>query len=161
MERDAEVRDRLMKPELEFVFELRVAVGAEQHIGRSPDEELGFTPIVGGTVAGPALEGEVLAGGGDWWVCRGETTQLDARYLLRASDGAVIDVVNRGYYRADAAIERRLEAGEPVTERELYYRTAPVFQTDAPQHRWLAEHQFVGLARPEPGQVCIRVFVVR
>lgn len=151
----------LMEPELEFVFELRVAVGPEQHIGRGPGEELGFTPIIGGTVSGPALGGEVLAGGGDWWVYRGETSQLDARYLLRAADGAVIDVVNRGYHRADEALAKRLEAGEAVSERELYYRTAPVFQTDAPQHRWLAEHQFIGLARPEPGHVCIRVFVVR
>ncbi|GAA1793639.1 DUF3237 domain-containing protein [Agromyces lapidis] len=151
----------LMAPELEFVFELRVAVGPEQHVGRGPGEELGFTPITGGTVSGPALDGEVVAGGGDWWVYRGDTTQLDARYLLRASDGAVIDVMNRGYHRADEALARRLEAGEPVTEQELYYRTAPVFQTDAPAHRWLAEHQFIGLARPEPGHVCIRVFVVR
>ncbi|MGX5696020.1 DUF3237 domain-containing protein [Agromyces soli] len=154
-------RDGLMQPELEFVFELRVSVGAEQHVGRGPDEELGFTPITGGTVDGPRLSGEVLPGGGDWWVCRGDTTQLDARYLLRAGDGAIIDVVNRGYYRADDALTRRLEAGEAVTEEELYYRTAPVFQTDAPAHRWLAEHQFIGLARPEAGQVCIRVFLVR
>lgn len=157
----AEASAARMRPELEFVFELRVEVGEEQHIGRGPGEELGFTPITGGTVEGPRLSGAVLPGGGDWWVCRGDTTQLDARYLLRADDGSVIDIVNRGYFRADEALLQRLAAGDAVTEEELYYRTAPVFQTDAPAHAWLAEHQFIGMARPEPGHVCIRVFVLR
>ena len=34
----------------------------------------------------------------------------------------------------------RVEAGENVPEEEYYFRTAPVFQTDAAPHRWLAEH---------------------
>ena len=44
---------------------------------------------------------------------------------------------------------------------DLYYRTAFVFQTGAPAHLWLTESQFVGMARPEPGLVCIRVFRLR
>lgn len=148
------------EPVLEFVFELRVDVAPHQRIGRSVDEELTFTPITGGTVAGPRLNGLVLPGGGDWAVERSHTSQLEARYLLRADDGAVIDILNRGYYRASDEVRARLEAGEDVPEEEYYFRTAPVFQTDAPAHRWLAEHQFVGLARDEDGQVCVRVFLV-
>lgn len=150
-----------LEPSLEFAFELRVEVGAELDIGRGESEQLGFTPITGGTVTGPRLSGRVLPGGGDWWVARGDVTQLDARYLIEADDGTVIDVVNRGYYVATADLERRLAAGEAVSEQELYYRTAPVFQTDAPAHRWLAERQFIGMARPEPAFVCIRVFELR
>ena len=59
-------------------------------------------------------------------------------------DGAAIDVVNRGYWRADDDVMARLIAGEDVGEAELYYRTAFVFQTAAPQHLWLTESQFVG-----------------
>lgn len=151
----------LMNPTLEFAFELRVEVGDDYRIGRSLGETLGFTSITGGTVAGPLLNGEVIAGGGDWWVERGDTYQLDARYLLKADDGAVIDIHNRGYFRASPEVLKRLEAREHVPEEEYYYRTAPVFQTDAPNHKWLAEHQFVGLARDEDGLVCIRMFVVR
>lgn len=150
--------NRLLDPSLEFVFELRVDVGAERHVGRGASEQLGFTPITGGTVAGRRLSGRILSGGGDWWVARGDVTQLDARYLIEADDGAVIDVVNRGFYVATDDLERRLAAGEAIGEDELYYRTAPVFQTDAPAHRWLTERQFIGMARPEPGSVCIRVF---
>lgn len=149
------------EPRLDFAFEIRVDIDPSVRIGRSADEELSFTPISGGTVAGPLLNGVVLPGGGDWAVERAGTAQLEARYLLRAEDGAAIDILNRGYYRASADVVARVEAGENVPEEEYYFRTAPVFQTDAAPHRWLAEHQFLGLARDEDGQVCVRVYVVR
>jgi hypothetical protein len=151
----------LPQPVLEFAFELRVDVDPPLRIGRSTDEELTFTPITGGTVVGPLLNGTVIAGGGDWAVERSRTSQLEARYLLRADDGAVIDILNRGYFWASDEVYQRVMAGEAVAESEYYFRTAPVFQTDAPAHRWLAEHQFIGLARDEEGQIRIRVFVVR
>lgn len=149
-----------MEPSLEFAFELRVEVAEPLRVGRTASEDLNVTPITGGTVTGPRLEGRVLGVGADWWVMRGATTQLDARYLVEASDGAVIDVVNRGYWHADAEVEGRLHAGEAVGEEDLYYRTAFVFQTGSPAHAWLTQAQFVGYARPEPGHVCIRVFRV-
>lgn len=139
--------DPLIEPVLEYVFEIRVDVDPDIHLGRGPHEVLAFTPIAGGTVEGPLLNGTVIPGGGDWSVERDGTFQLEARYLLRAEDGSAIDILNRGYYRETA--------GSP------YFRTAPVFQTDAPAHRWLAEHQFIGLARDEDEQIRIRVYVVR
>jgi hypothetical protein len=150
----------LPDPRLVFAFEARVDVAESLHVGRGADEVLMFTPITGGTVAGPRLNGVVLPGGGDWSTTRGGTTELDARYLLRADDGAVIDIVNRGFWRAGPEIARRVEAGEDLPETEYYYRTSPVFRTDAPAHRRLAESVFVGLARGEGGQVCIRFFEV-
>ncbi len=150
----------LPDPRLAFAFEARVDVAETLHVGRGPDEVLMFTPITGGTVSGPRLDGEVLPGGGDWSVTRGQVTTLEARYLLRASDGTVIDILNRGFWRASPEIDARVEAGEDLPETEYYYRTSPVFSTDAPAHRWLQESVFVGLARGEGGQVCIRFFEV-
>ncbi|WES65856.1 DUF3237 domain-containing protein [Microbacter sp. GSS18] len=149
-------------PQLEYVFEIRAAIAPELHIGRGPDEKLTFTPVTGGSVAGPRLTGEVLAGGGDWAVERSGTAQLEARYMIRTADGAVIDVLNRGYFRASADVLARMERGEnvPADEPGLYFRTAPVFQTDAPPYRWLTENQFIGVARDEDGEVCIRVYLV-
>ncbi|MGF0313296.1 DUF3237 domain-containing protein [Rhodococcus sp. IEGM1428] len=154
-------REMLPEPELEFVFEIRVRVSDELRIGRSAQEVLHFVPITGGTVTGPKMTGEVLSYGGDWFVERGDTVQLDARYVLRADDGSLIDIHNRGYYRAPQDVEARLQAGEFVDEREYYYRTAPVFQTDSEQFRWLANNQFVGMARDDGGLICIRVFWLR
>lgn len=138
----------LPEPVLEYAFEIRVDVDTDVHLGRGPHEVLAFTPITGGTVDGPLLRGVVLPGGGDWSVERDGTHQLEARYLLRADDGAAIDILNRGYYREE-------DDGAP------YFRTAPVFQTDAPAHSWLSRHQFIGLARDEDEQIRIRVYVVR
>jgi len=119
--------------------------------------------VIGGSVSGPRLSGEVLTGGGDWAVERFGTAQLEARYLIRADDGAVIDILNRGYFRATPELLARMEAGEDVPEEDpdLYFRTAPVFQTDAPAHRWLTENQFIGMARDDDGHVCIRVFLLQ
>jgi hypothetical protein len=147
----------LPDPRLVFAFEARVDVAGTLPIGGGRD----FTPITGGTVHGPRLSGTVLAGGGDWSITHGRVVELDARYLLRADDGSVIDIHNRGFWRATPEIDARVEAGEDLPETEYYYRTSPVFRTDAPAHRWLAESVFVGLARGERGQVCIRFFEVR
>jgi uncharacterized protein DUF3237 len=59
--------------------------------------------------------------------------------LIQADDGTLIDVVNRGFYR-----ER---------QEDLYFRTSPVFRTDAPQHGWLAETVFVGLAEDHGSKI--------
>jgi hypothetical protein len=150
-----------LEPAVDFVFELRVEVAEPIRVGRTDSEDLNVTPITGGTVSGPRFTGRVLPVGADWWVTRGATTQLDARYLIEAEDGSAIDVVNRGYWHADHAVEQRLRAGDDVGESDLYYRTAFVFQTGADAYRWLTEAQFIGYARPEPGHVCIRVFRVR
>lgn len=149
----------LMTPALEYCFELQVDVAPPRRIGRGEGGQLHFTPITGGRVAGPRAEGVVLPGGGDWWVDHGVTTQLDARYLIEI-DGHAVDVVNRGYWRANAAAIDGFESGRTPREEDLYYRTALVFQTDADDLRWLAESQFIGYARPGDDQVVIRVFRV-
>lgn len=149
-------------PELEFVFEIRCDIGRELAIGRGADEALSFTPVTGGTVHGPRLKGEVLGGGGDWAVERSGTAQLEARYIIRTDDGHNIDILNRGYFRATTEILDRMESGENVPEDAdgLYFKMSSTFQTDAPKYKWLTENQFLGSARDEDGQVCVRVFLV-
>ncbi|WP_306318159.1 MULTISPECIES: DUF3237 domain-containing protein [unclassified Streptomyces] len=121
-------------PALSYAFEIRAEVDKPLHIGHgTTGERTEFTPITGGTVRGPRLSGTVLPGGGDWSSTRGDVCELEARYLLRADDGAVIDIVNRGYY----------------VESSGYFRTAPVFRTDSPAHLWLARTVFVGHAHDE------------
>ncbi|SEK48589.1 DUF3237 domain-containing protein [Streptacidiphilus jiangxiensis] len=151
-------------PALEFAFEIRAEIAETLHIGHGDGELTEFTPITGGTVTGPRLNGTVLPGGGDWSSTRGEVCELDARYLIRADDGAVIDIVNRGFFHpGEDCPEQVDDDGVQVTEAGYYYRTSPVFRTDAPAHRWLAETVFVGLARPEAGEtvVAIRMYALR
>ena len=153
-----------MSPEFIYICEIRAEVVPPIRVGEVDGQgggDLSVAPITGGTVTGDRITGKVLPVGADWWVCTGPTTRLDARYLLETDDGAVIDILNRGYYRATKEVMDRVEAGENVPEGEYYFRCSPTFQTDAPAHRWLAENQFVGLARDEDGQVCMRMYVLR
>jgi hypothetical protein len=149
-------------PALDFAFEIRVEVAGPLHIGHGDGERTAFVPITGGSVDGPRLRGSVLPGGGDWNSTRGQVSELEARYLIRAEDGAVIDIVNRGYYRPDAGGPDQFDGELRVAEAGHYFRTSPVFRTDAPAHRWLAETVFVGLARAEGEHlVVIRVYALR
>jgi len=152
----------LPQPELEFVFEIRVETVKEIPVRTTPGNEFGFIGITGGTVAGPRFTGTVLPNsGGDWASHIGDTWHLDARYALQHDDGTVVEIWNKGYFRATPEQERRMFAGERVPEQEYYYRCAPTFSTDTPQHRWLSQHQFIGMLRDDAGTICIRVFLLR
>ena len=151
----------LPEPHLTYAFEVRVEIDRDIRIGGGgPGEVLNFVPITGGTIAGPRLNGAVLAGGGDWYTDRNGVAELNARYVLRADDGVAIDIENRGFWRADAHTTARLDAGETVDERDYYYRTSARFRTDAPGYEWLTQSIVVGLARQEGAVICIRFFIV-
>ena len=47
------------------------------------------------------------------------------------SEGTEIAVTNRGLRRAPPAMMERLLRGEPVDARNVYFRTAPVFEAPA------------------------------
>ncbi|GAA2133064.1 DUF3237 domain-containing protein [Actinomadura napierensis] len=143
-----ETQTSAFTPALTFAFEIRADLSPSLHVGHGDGEKTEFTPITGGTVEGPLLRGTVLPGGGDWSNTRGRVCELDARYLIQAEDGAVIDIVNRGYYHEEEAKSPEQYDGDlQVSWPGVYYRTSPAFRTDAPAHRWLAQTVFVGLAR--------------
>ncbi|MGW6561951.1 DUF3237 domain-containing protein [Streptomyces hydrogenans] len=146
-------------PALDFAFEIRAFLAPSVHIGHGAGETTTYVPVTGGTVEGPRLRGTVLPGGGDWCDRRGDVYQLDARYLLQADDGAVIDITNRGYYHEDDPTSpAQYDGALQVSEAGVYYRTSPVFRTDAPAHLWLARTVFVGLARGDDSEVAIRFY---
>ena len=152
----------LPQPELELAFEVRVNVDPPLRIGGPTEHEVvNFVAITGGTVAGPRANGVVLAGGGDWYTDRDGIITLDARYSIKTDDGAIIGIDNRGFWRANSQVTARLDAGEVVDEREYYYRTSPVFTTDAPEYVWLTHTVFIGMAREDQRQVCIRFFALK
>lgn len=151
-------------PQLAFAFEARVDVAPSEHIGHAGSAPLGFTPITGGTVAGPRLNGTVVAGGGDWAIDRpGIAVDLDARYLIRADDGGLIDIINRGFWVASDEVDAAADAGQAIDPAQYYFRTQPVFRTDAPQHAWLTHTVFVGMAYDDAHlrQIRIQFFEVK
>ena len=131
--------------------------------------ELGDTPlgrrriigITGGRFSGERLSGRVLAGGADWQVIRADgVADLDARYTLETSDGALIYVRNRGYRHGPADIIRKLAAGEPVDEKLYYMRTTPSFETGDERYAWLNRIVCVATGARRPAAVELEVFEI-
>lgn len=149
-------------PRLQYAFEIQAECAPSVHIGRSEQEVVEFTPVTGGPVSGPLFQGSIIHSGGDWSTTRGQSCQVEARYLIRSEDGAVIDVLNRGYWLSSPDVDARLEAGESVAEEEYYFRCAPAFRTDHPDYQWMVQHQFLGVARDEgDGVIRILCWLVR
>ncbi|MBP2267245.1 hypothetical protein J3A64_002709 [Pseudarthrobacter sp. PvP004] len=82
-------------PALTFLATLSVDVGSPVDVGPTPEGHRRIIPIVGGTVAGPGLNGRVLPAGADYQILRSaELTELDARYAVELDDGSVVYVHN-------------------------------------------------------------------
>lgn len=146
----------------DFAFALHVQVAAPLELGTTHLGRRRVIPITGGAVEGPRLKGVVLPGGADWQTIRDDATaELEARYTLRADDGALIAVVNRGLRHGPEAVMRQLAAGESVDSSSYYFRCSPVFETAAPAHRWLTQTVFVASGARHPDRVEIQVYVVR
>ncbi len=150
------------EPALELVFEVRVQVDPPQILGPAGGLDRRIVPIRGGVVEGPRLRGEVVPGGADWQAIRPDgVTQVLARYVIRAEDGAMISVVNRGIRRASEPVIRRLLAGEPVDPAFVYFRAAPTFEVGPGPHAWLTENLFITSGVRRPDSVQIKFYVVR
>ena len=126
-----------------------------------PLGERRIIPITGGRVEGERLRGDVLPGGADWQVVRPDgAAVLEARYCVRATDGALIFVENKGLRAGPPEVLARLARGEPVAPGEYYFRTTPRFETAAPRYAWLNDIVAVGSAIRTPGAVILDFYVV-
>jgi hypothetical protein len=147
--------------QLAFAFELRITVDAVAELGQTPKGIRRMIPIAGGTFAGPAIGGVILAGGYDWQTGRSDgVTEVDARYLLRTDDGSLMTIVNQGLRHGPAEVMQRLGRGEPVDPSAYYFRSIPVFETADPRYEWLTRSIFIATGSRLPNEVLIQVFQV-
>jgi hypothetical protein len=149
-------------PTLEFAFTATVTLAPPVEQGTVDGGRKRFIAITGGTISGPLLNGTVLPGGGDWQtILPGGLTKVEARYFLKASDGAVIEVTNPGVRTGSAEVIERLAKGEAVDPSAYYFRTTPRFDVAPGAHEWLRRHAFVARGIRRPDRVEIDFYVVR
>src|SRR5512142_3058244 len=123
-----------MTPELVLALEVRVQVGPPLDVGPLPAGRRRIIPILGGTFEGSGMKGRVLAGGADWQIVRADgLAELDTRYTLETDDGKLIYVQNPGIRHAPPEVTAKLMAGQPVDPSLVYFRSAPRFETSAPE----------------------------
>jgi hypothetical protein len=148
-------------PGLTLVTEIRVDVGAPITIGETGTGLRRVIPILGGTVEGPRLSGRVLPAGADFQVLRPDgVMELEAKYVIEATDGALIYVVNRGLRHGPAEAVEKLMRGEAVDPNLIYFRAAPSFETAAPEYKWMMQSLFVCAGTRLPMQVLLAVYAI-
>src|SRR5690349_22324737 len=89
--------------QLQPLLRAEITLAAPQELGDTPAGRRRIIPITGGRFEGERLRGRVLPGGADWQIVRPDgVADLDARYTLETSDGALIYVRNHGYRHGPA-----------------------------------------------------------
>src|SRR5438309_4241732 len=113
---------------------LQVVVPSPQRFGAVPHGTRVIAPITSGTFEGPRLRGRVLPGGGDWTLLRSDAVlELDLRITLETDDGALICMTSFGLRHGLPEVIAALARGDTVDPSTYYFRTAPRFETSAPQ----------------------------
>ena len=144
----------------EFAFTARVSVASPVTIGNGPEGLRRFVAITGGPVAGPLLNGRVLAGSGDWQVVRPDgVLKVEASYTIETHDGVLIACTNRGIRHASPDVMAKLMRGEPVPIDSYYFRTSAQFEAPlGSAYEWMNRAMFAGKAEREPDKAIIHFF---
>ena len=147
-------------PDLEFTFITHVDVAPVIDFGQTARGHRRVVPILGGTFEGPGLKGTVLPGA-DWQIVRPDgVLELEAKYALKADDGALISMVNRCIRSASPEVMAKLNSGEPVDPKDVYFRTTPTFETSDPKYAWMMNYVFIGSGERKRDQVVINFWKV-
>ncbi len=107
------------------------------------------------------LRGKVLAGGGDWTLLRADgVLELDLRLTLETDDGALIHMASFGLRHGPPDILAALGRGETVDPSRYYFRTAPRFETSAPQYAYLNCLVAIAVGDRRPGGPIYSIFEI-
>lgn len=146
-------------PKLEFIFAAQVSVGAPLDLGDVGRGGRRIVPITGGDFSGARMRGEVVPGGADWQVLRGDgVAELEARYTLRTDDGRLIYVRNLAVRHGPPEAMAALAAGRPVDPTRYYFRGATFFETSAQHYAWLSRHIVVCTGERAPDSVKLKFY---
>ena len=134
-------------------------VGALVTLGFGPHGERRYVPLGGGEVRGPELNGRLVEGGVDWQVNRGDgALDIAAHYVIRADDGALIEVRSEGMRHGPPEVMQRLARGEAVPREAYFFRTLMRFTTGAPSWAHLNKVMAVAVGQREARAVLLDVY---
>jgi hypothetical protein len=100
-----------------------------------------------GRAEGPRIRAAIRPPTADWLrAMPGGCLKVDARMTLATDDGALIHVAYGGIVRIAPADFARMAGGETLGAAEMYFVTAPTFQTAHDSYAWLNHIQAIGKA---------------
>ncbi len=147
-------------PKLEFFCELQVKLSPALSVGETAHGTRRIIPIIGGTVEGPGIKGEILNGGADWQVVRKDgVAELEAHYQFKTDDGSIVYVKNIGVRVATPDVAARIARGEKVDASQYYFRAIPKLETSlTSKYAWTNDTIFVCTGERMPDAVKIRIY---
>lgn len=147
-------------PALVPLFRMEATIGTPA-MAQTPVGTRAPVGVTGGRFAGERLSGAVLPGGMDWLLIDSAGTwHVDVHVMLQIDDGPVAVVRYEGRIRQPDDGMERLLGGGSIAADEMYFRTAPTFETEAGRYEWLNSIQAVGVGSLGPGTVTYDVFEV-
>ena len=136
---------------LVHLMQLKATVEAPIEIGPMPIGTRRIFNATGGSFEGERLKGEVLPGGGEWFLDAGEGFgQVDVRLLLRTDDGAPIYLRYGGIMDFNEAVGAKLAAGQSTDYGDNKFLTHVRMECADPKYAWLATTRAVGEGRMHP-----------
>lgn len=144
----------------EYAFTARAALAPAIVVGQGPEGLRRYVPILGGTVQGPMLQGDILPAGGDSQVLRADDVlDVEARYVVRTMDGVNVNIVNRGIRHGAPEVIARLASGQKVAATEYHFRTVARFEAPlGSPYEWLNKALFICSAEREPDAAIVHFF---
>lgn len=164
--------DAMMQLAYDHAFDVRMNFDKRWTTGaiHSNGPDHGYTSLgTGSTVSGPLLNGMLVDhSGADWPVVRTDgVVELNAHYMIRADDGALIYIRNLGYVHGPLRAPGQSPDEEPAIGR--YFRCTPYFRAPAGKHEWMNRTVIVGIGKrvpkilpeDEPDHSLVRYFAIR
>ena len=129
-------------PHPELIFEIVAHCESPIELGTIDGGKARMIPIIGGTVSGPKLSGEIMPGA-DWSIMRpsaggGGVATVEARYAIRADDGTIVQIFNAATTRISATRE----------DGVMMITTTRFIAPDGP-HTWLNHGVYAGTLVPD------------
>jgi hypothetical protein len=150
----------LQPPIVQPFCTLEVELGPVMDLGLGRWGRRKIIPIVGGRVTGQ-VSGTILDLGADWQsVAHDGVAELDARYAFETADGALIEIVNRGFRHGPPEVMRQLASGAPTPPESYYMRSTARLESGHPDYQWLNRMVFVGTGARDASAVQIDLYSV-
>jgi len=134
--------------EFEHVFSYEAPVKALHVVGVGPYGHRRVAYCGSGPIHGPRLNGEVLEGGHDWVLDGADGWgRVDVRAQFKSHDGAVIYAQYMGVVEQSEKYKLAASSQGETAFEDLYFRSAPRYETGDPRYAWMTQSVFVGRGR--------------
>ena len=118
--------------------------------------------VLDASIESPRIKAKLKNPSGDWVrVQPNGNWMLDVRLLMETDDGVPIYTHYNGVLRMEPGLAERIASGEEIPGEEIYFRSAPYFETSSEKYGWLNSILAIGRIRSfGGGNVVYDVFEV-